>query len=331
MGPMYGQEFRLVPEWEQLPAGVKHLDGSDVAVDSEDRVYVLGRAIAAVFVYDSSGTALKMWGEDTLSDEPHGLTIGPDGLVYCVDKGKNAVFIFTPDGALVRTLAPGDKSTISSDPGEGGRPFNLPTKAAVSDQGDIYVADGYGNSRVHHFDSEGRLVNSWGEPGNMAGQFRLPHGIDITPDGRLLVADRENDRIQVFTLAGDLIDIWDLGQRPAAVAVGPGGLIYVAEPGRPAGVRSLPGGRIATEAQHDRISILDQSGQLLGHIHGTPDISHQESLFAAHGVAVDSAGSVYVAHVVRSGCKARGIEALPHLPTVSKFEPVQRDESLCAA
>ena len=74
--------------------------------------------------------------------------------------------------------------------------------------GDIYVTDGYRNARVHRFTRDGKLVTSWGTPGHAAGQFHLPHSIAIDDDGKLYVADRANQRIQIFSPDGDFLGQW---------------------------------------------------------------------------------------------------------------------------
>ena len=89
-------------------------------------------------------------------------------------------------------------------------PFNWPTDAAIAPTGELFISDGYGNSRVHKYTGEGRLLFSWGVPGKSApGEFHVPHGIWIHTDGRVFVADRENDRIQIFTPDGRIPDPMD--------------------------------------------------------------------------------------------------------------------------
>src|SRR5947209_2532895 len=89
-----------------------------------------------------------------------------------------------------------------------GPPFNLPTNLALAPGGELYVADGYGNARIHKFSADGRLLFSWGEPGSGRGQFHLPHGIAVGREGTVYVADRENSRIQLFSPAGDFLAEW---------------------------------------------------------------------------------------------------------------------------
>jgi DNA-binding beta-propeller fold protein YncE len=171
-------EYDPVPEWEAVPAHLVHADVSDVATDSEDHVYLLTRSDARVIVYDRNGRFLRSWGEDTLSPRPHGITITPDDAVWIVDEGDQTVAKHTQTGELLLRLG---TSGLKSETGadwtvkdfvtrqsliKGGPPFNHPTSLALSEEGDIYVADGYGNARVHHFDAVGNLVGSYGEGGS---------------------------------------------------------------------------------------------------------------------------------------------------------------------
>ena len=112
----------------------------------------------------------------------------------------------------------------------GAGPFNSCTKVSIAPNGDLYVSDGYGNARVHRFSPKGELLQSWGEPGTGPGQFHLVHGVLVLPDGRVLVADRENDRIQFFSPDGEYLEQWTDVRRCAII---PTRLvfIYVAEVG----------------------------------------------------------------------------------------------------
>src|ERR1700736_4679124 len=123
--------FEVVEGWEQLPAGFVHLDSCGVAVDSDDNVYLLTRDDARLIVYSREGEFLRSWGEDLFSARPHGITIGPDDSIYCVDDGSHCVYKFTRAGELVLTIGtPG----VASDTGydgtlasvRGGPPFNRP-------------------------------------------------------------------------------------------------------------------------------------------------------------------------------------------------------------
>src|SRR5262249_15944989 len=196
-------------------------------------------------------------------------TIGPDDTVYCADDFGHAVFAFSPEGQLRFTFGtpgkPSDTGATSIDYRTIRRsagPFNYPTNLAVAPNGDLYIADGYGNERIHRFSPDGKLLHSWGEPGSGIGQFHVPHGIAIDADGTVYVADRENSRVVLFgpdgTPRGELHDV----ARPCEVFIGrEEGLIYVAELGFRAG--RWPG--TGTHQPGDtggRVSIFDRDGLL---------------------------------------------------------------------
>ena len=120
---------------------------------------------------------------------PHGVAVGPDDSVYCVDTGDHTVRKFTPEGELLMTIGePGNAAPTMS-----GRPFCRPTHLAVDPRnGDLLISDGYGNARVHRYTSDGQHLASWGESGTDPGTFNIPHNIDVDRDGVVYVADREN-------------------------------------------------------------------------------------------------------------------------------------------
>ena len=96
--------YRLIEDWEQLPAGRVHRDVADVTVDAEDRVYLFTRMDPSVIVYDSSGAHVTSWGEDSFTPRPHGITAAHDGLIYCVDEYDQTVRTFTPDGEPIGVI-----------------------------------------------------------------------------------------------------------------------------------------------------------------------------------------------------------------------------------
>jgi peptidylglycine monooxygenase len=146
-------------------------------------------------------------------------------------------------------------------------PFNHPADVAVAGDGTIFVADGYGNSRVHVFSADGRHLRSWGEPGREAGQFRVPHGIAIDARNRVYVPDRENDRVQVFDSDGGLLSVWDGFKGPTDVCIDRQQRIFVSD--------HVP-----------RVTALDSAGRVLVTIRAYHD---------THGLCCDAAGNIYVA------------------------------------
>ena len=246
-----------------MPTGFSHRDVAGVAVDHNDRVYLATRVRSCIFVDERDGTFVKTWGEGMFSDRLHGLTIHPDGTLFVVDDAGHSVRHFTVDGMELAPIGPTGKP---SDTGYDGTnvasvqrsagPYNRPTNIAVAPNGDLYVSDGYGNARVHHFSPDGKLIRSWGEPGTGPGQFKISHGICVLPDGRVLVCDRENDRIQVFTPEGKFLAEWSDVQRPTHLVQGPDGLLYVAELWWRKGL-TTPKGADITSDRYGRLSILD--------------------------------------------------------------------------
>jgi streptogramin lyase len=175
---------------------------------------------------------------------------------------------------------------------------------AVGPNGDIYVSDGYGNARVHQFSPDGDLIRSWGEPGMGPGHFNLPHDVWVHSDGRVLVADRENERIQIFSPDGEFIEQWTDLQRPAGLCIGADGLIYVAEMAWRARDRTFTRG-VVPEVVPGHVSVLDLSGRRLMRL-GLPDGMGPASFWAPHGICVDSHGDIYVAEVIESHWRRTG-------------------------
>jgi len=317
-----GFTYEVAESWERLPPGWEHADVADVAVDSRDRVFVLNRGDHPVIMYEPDGTFIGAWGEGFFT-KPHGITIGPDDSVYCVDDGAHALYKFTLDGKLLLTLGtPGAACDNGYVFGEylsikfGGPPFNRPTAVAVAPNGDLYVSDGYGNARMHCFSPTGDLKFSWGEPGSGPGQFHIPHAVRLATGHRLLVADRENSRIQVFDLEGKYLDEWADTCRPDGVAIDHEGNVYVCDLGLRAGRYSF----MPAPTEDDppsRVSVFSSKGSLLSRW-GSDDPCVPGSFFAAHGIAVDSRGDLYVVEVNYSaGGKAGLIPIDCH--TVQKF------------
>ena len=314
--------YRPVPGWGQLPDRWDLVEVAGVAVDAEDRVYVFNRGAHPVVVFDADGHFLRSWGEGKFV-RPHGVTVSPDGTLYCVDDLDHTIRQYTPEGDLLRVLG---TSGRCCDTGvrdrdfrtilRSGPPFNQPTNLAIAPNGDLYVTDGYGNARVHRFAPDGCLRHSWGDPGSAPGQFNLPHGIAVLADGRVLVADRENDRIQLFDPEGKYLDQWTQVQRPTNIALDREGRIYVSELWWRAGDRPPAGDAIA-EDRPGRVSVLDQGGAVLARW-GGPDPCAPGNFAAPHDICVDSRGDVYVAEVTWTFAGKAGLVP-PDCHTLQKF------------
>jgi len=265
-----------------------------VTVDEEDNVYVLTRSDPPVIVLDKAGHVLETFGSG-LFGRAHGMFRDRDGSLFGVDDGRHAVYKFNDKREVIMTLGTPDCGT---DTGytknhkvveRAAGPFNRPTRLVTDDQGNIYVTDGYGNARVHKFDAAGKLLKSWGEPGKEPGQFNLPHGIGISLDNKTLyVADRQNFRVQLFTTEGEYITSWTDFHRPSDIWVDKDGLVYVSENRRCGLFGPVP----------SRVTIMSPKGQIVARLGDEQaEYSEGQPFFSAHGVAVDSEGTIYVGNV----------------------------------
>ena len=275
--------------WGNLPDGWHYREATAVAVDSKDDVHVFNRGGHPIIVFDRDGNFLRSWGEGIFTST-HGITIAPDDTIFLVDNLDHTVRKFTPDGKLLMTLGSKDLPA----PPMSGDPFCLPTHTAIDPRnGDIYVADGYSNARVHKYSPDGRLLFSWGESGTGPGQFNIVHNIAADRDGWIYVADRENRRIQVFDSNGRYETQWVNLSVAAAVYVDIRGeqLVYVGEyfGGYPSNTTGLQLG--------PRVSIFDTGGNVLARLGDQPYGDEPGRFYAPHGIAVDSSGDIYVAEV----------------------------------
>lgn len=318
--------YRPIADWAKWPADWTVTEVTAVATDSRDRVFVFNRGDHPVAVFDPDGTLLFAWGEG-LFKNPHGIWIGPDDSVYLTDDHDHSVHKFTPEGKRLLSLG---KSGCPSDTGatsidyrtirHAGPPFHFPTNLAVAPNGDWYISDGYGNARVHKYSPEGTLQFSWGEPGSGPGQFHVPHGIAVDRHGTVFVADRENNRLQLFSQEGKFLSEWTDTARPCEVDIDDAGRIYVAELGYKAGM--WPGTTAPSpDSTGGRVSIFDAGGKLLARFGGGDHPFEAGDFFAPHDIWVDSTGSFYVSEVVWSA-NGRKLPANGHFHTLQKFERI---------
>ena len=281
--------YEVIENWAKIPDGWSFTDVGAVAVDSKDRVYVFNRGEHPMMVFDRDGNFLRSWGEGVFH-RAHGLHIGPDETLYCTDDGDHSVRKCTLDGKVLLTIGIPGKPT----PYMSGEPFHRCTHTALSPRGDIYISDGYGNSRVHKYSPDGKLLKSWGESGTGPGEFNIPHNLCCDPDGWVYVADRENHRVQVFDGEGNYETEWHNLHRPCGMVMEnkrqP--LCYIGEIGP-----TMPVNREVPNIG-PRISIVDHEGKLLsrfGAAHAGYD--RPDQFVAPHGMAVDSHGDIYVGEV----------------------------------
>ena len=272
---VFGQgthQYTVQEDWWTLPEGWEFGWVPAVAVDSQDRVYVYSRSEHPMVVFDRDGNFIDAWGDDILKDA-HGIFIDADDNIYCTERDTHVMRKFTTNGELLMTLGTPD------EPGAEGEPFNKPTDFALGPDGEMYISDGYGNARVHKYSPDGELIKSWGQPGTGPGEFDLPHCVRVDPRNRLMVADRENNRIQFFTLDGEYIEEWGDLLQPDTIYIDEDDLVYIAELGQRISIMTLDG------------EVISQWGSERG------STVPGEFLACPHGIWLDSHGDIYVGEV----------------------------------
>jgi peptidylamidoglycolate lyase len=205
--------YRLAEDWPDLAGDFELGNPTGIGLDSNQDIFIFHRAARSwtepmpdsfissntiLMLARDSGKILNTWG-DNLFIMPHGLTVDADNNVWVTDVGLHQVFKFNHDGKLLLKIGE------AKIPGNDSTHFNLPTDVAVTREGSFYVSDGYGNNRIVKFSSTGAYLFEWGEKGHKKGEFNLPHAIDLDDEENVYVADRENNRVQVFSPTGKFI------------------------------------------------------------------------------------------------------------------------------
>ena len=228
--------YEVVENWGKVPTGVEIGVVTGVVVDSRDRVYICQQQRdPPILVFDREGNFLTSWGTDFIN-EPHTMFIDQDDVIFLADRGEHVALKLTTGGVQLLELGnrgqPSDTGCFEDEgvvPRAAG-PFNRPTRLSPSPSGDLYVSDGYRNSRVHRFSSQGDLISSWGEPGATApSEFFSPHCLWVDGDGIVYVCDRKNNRIQIFSPEGEYLRQWTNVQLPTDLHIAADGVFYLAE------------------------------------------------------------------------------------------------------
>jgi DNA-binding beta-propeller fold protein YncE len=304
--------YRAIVGWGTLPEGRVWGSAAGVAIDPDGAsVWVFERCgsfaspgmmkpgqpfacsaskLAPILKFDASGKLVKSFGAGMFVF-PHGITLDRAGNVWVTDglglDGRgHQVFKFSPDGKLLMTL--GKAGVAGSGPDE----FNAPSAVAIAPNGDIFVADGHGrntNARVVKFTKDGKFIKTWGKKGSGPGEFDVPHAIVIDPQGRVLVGDRNNNRIQFFDQDGKYLDEWRQFSRPSGIAIDTDETIYVADSESESVSKNHDGWKRGI-----RIGKL-KDGVVTAFIPDPVEKSHTTS--AAEGIAVDAQGNIFGAEV----------------------------------
>ena len=272
--------YKPVKNWGTMPDGYVTGAGMAVAVDAGDNIWYYTRSSHPVMQFDRDGNLLQAWAEDEAlgihKGAAHGMGIGPDGGVWLVDRETHTLFKFSQSGRALLTLG-----SFAAKEGTNDTPyaFNRPAGVSFDRRGNIYVADGYRNTRVAKNAPSGDYTKYWGGPGDEAGQFNLVHGLTLDHRDRVYVADRGNKRVQVFDKNGKFLAEWTGLGTPWNLAFDSREkLIWMCD------------------GDLGRITRLSLDGEVLGGF-GTTGKAAGE-LFQVHCIAVDSEGAIYTAETV---------------------------------
>ena len=270
--------YLVEPKWGHLPAG-QPWGGvtTGVAADGKGTVVVLVRAAPYFRVFRTDGTFVKAWGEAGAFGQPHSVHFGPDGGIWASDPNRNLVYKFSADGKLLMTLGTGARGDNTSRDA-----FTRPAGLSIAKNGDVFVADGYVNSRIVHFDKNGKLLKIvGGTKGKGRGELSLPHAVAIDSKGQILVGDSDNKRIVVFDSAGTYVTSF-AGPSRGGLVITPDDTLYASD---------VNAGVVTVFRDHQIVDVIRMGNR-------------------PHGMDVDpTTGDVYVASTV------------PDAPGVTKASP----------
>src|SRR5512138_1339193 len=320
--PVPELRFTSVADYPTLPDGMNFGEVPGVAVNSRGHVFVFSRsnsatgpafgaAAAQLFEFDQNGNFVREIGKGLYAwSEAHSVRIDRNDNIWAIDKGSNMVVRFNPQGRVVWVFGRKQEAADGAEPlGHPDPPlppvdgnFRQPTDVAWDSEGNIYITDGYVNSRVAKYDRNGDWVKSWGEKGTGPGQFRLPHSIGIDRNNNIYVGDRSNHRIQMFDTDGKFLRMFSIDVPPVpgtkavngntptgdrlkeligapnsiCITSGPNQVMFVGE-------TTFPGRVFKVALNGTVLGVIGKSGRLLKQFSG------------AHALACPSETEVYVA------------------------------------
>ena len=290
--------YECLHDWGELPAGIKYGNTHGVCQDSQGRIYIKHTVGAgsekddAIVVFDERGKFIKSWGAE-FKGGAHGLHLNREGgeeFLYLADPQRHLMKKTTLDGKEIFTLRFPEESGFYNNEGE-----YHPTNVATAPNGDFYVADGYGKSWIHQYTKDAKYVRSFGGPGKERGQTLCSHGLMVDtrgPEPVLVVADRSNRRLQIFSLEGRH-------------------LRFVTEELRAPCHFHQRGGELLIPDLESRVTIFDANNKLIAHL---GDGGHYKELrakpreaftpgkfVAPHSANWDHDGNIFVVEWVEVG------------------------------
>jgi len=281
--------------WAKMPSGKGFGFTHAVQEDSQGRIIVHNTGVDSICIFDPDGKFITSFGEQWQGGA-HGMQLhreGNEDFLYLAPTGMHKVFKITLTGEVVLELgAPMDSGAYEN------ADQYVPTNIAIADNGDFYVADGYGKSWIHQYNAKGEHIRSWGGGGSEPGKMSCPHGIWIdtrSGEPEILVADRSNVRLQYFTMEGEhkRFVLRDL-LHPCHFDV--------------------HGTDLLVPDLHGRVSIFNKDNDLITHlgvnpginkVKGYPNLVHEDrhpgKFISPHGATFDKAGNIFVAEWINDG------------------------------
>ena len=292
--------YRTVEGWAKMPDGRTWGATSAVDVAPDGRsIWVgercgantcAGSSLPAILQFDEAGRLQKSFGAGMFVF-PHGIHVDRGGNVWLTDaRGRDGkghqVFKLSPEGKVLLVLG---KAGVT---GEGPDVFNQPSDVVVAASGDVFVADGHDedtNARIVKFSKDGKFIKTWGKRGTAPGEFDTPHGLAFDSRGRLFVADRGNNRIQIFDQDGKFLAEWKQFSRPSGVYVDKKDVLYVAD--SESNSKTNPGWKRGIRIGRAR------DGKVIAFIPDPEPDPEKVVTSGSEGVAADARGNIYGAEV----------------------------------
>ena len=263
-----------------LPEGMKMGAPSSVAFDARGHMLVFNRGPHPLMEFDAHGSFVRAFGEG-LYVRPHGMRLDSQGNIWTTDVAGHIVMKMSPAGEVLLTLG------TRGEPGNWDEAANShllyePADIAFAPSGDVLVVQGHGRGegRVLRFDKTGRFIKSWGGKGTAPGEFDQPHSILVNQQGQILVADRENRRVQLFDLDGRLLKMWKFAGLPCGLLLGPDGQVYLAT--------GFSGQILRLNGNGKAVAMMGQPGKGLG------------EFGEAHYMTISPGGDLYVADTINA-------------------------------
>lgn len=262
--------YKVDADWPALPPGWNFGETPGVAADAKGHIFVFHRGQHPIMEFSPEGRLIRSWGDDEFI-RPHAIRVDPEGNIWVVDNDTHQVLKMDPTGRVRLVIG---RRGVS---GESEEAFNRPTDVAFAANGDIYVTDGYVNSRVAKFSKNGEYITAWGKKGKGEGEFNLPHSVAVDKQGRVYVGDRENYRLQVFDSNGKFITQWTHVGSPWGLEMRPDQTMFIAD------------------GHNSRILKVDLDGKVLGAFGKNGRMPGD--LNFVHHIAVDPAGNIFVSEI----------------------------------